>query len=405
MRVIDCDSHFLEPVDWIEQADPDLATQVPKTMTQAQFTEVVFAEFLAAIPEDQRPSYRELLSPGMRRRLAMSFGDDEQTEVLLSKIQKDTAADRPLAAFKPKGAHDAAERLEFCDAHGIDVQLISPTVALGMVVKVGREQPHLRLRVIEAYNTWAARTVAGHTDRLIPVTYLDFADVSWAVRELTRMREAGSRAFLFPLDPSGGRSLADPALDPVWAAAVDLGMIAFMHVGYGRVTVDPGWAKVGDRFDATILARLVMTQTQTIPQMALATMIYGGVFDRHPGLTVVCQEFGLSWVEGWIDRIGPATRAGRPTGVAVFGWNLKRTPEEYLRHNIRFSPLQGQRVDELVEAIGPEVAVFATDYPHPEGSASAAKQFGAQLAAPRFDDDTRARFFGGTMEELLARGA
>ena len=29
MRVIDVDSHFMEPIDWLEQVDPALAKEIP----------------------------------------------------------------------------------------------------------------------------------------------------------------------------------------------------------------------------------------------------------------------------------------------------------------------------------------------------------------------------------------
>ena len=385
MQVIDADSHFLEPPDWIEKTDPALARMVPKGLTPTEFSDVMSAELLAAVPERQRPA------PAPPRRQPSEGGTPEERDVGV----------RPAL---PAGGHDPVARIAFCDQHGIDIQLIGPTFLLGTVVLVERQRPDLRRRVIEAYNSWAAGTVEGYTERLVPVTCLDLADPEWAVGELTRMRRAGSRAFVFQLEPVDGRSLSDPDFDQVWAAAVTLGMIPILHVGFGRVRVDPTWATVGGRVSPSILARMVLTQTQQIAQLALANMIYGGVFDRHPGLTVVCQEFGLAWVASWIDRIGPVTRDGRPTALAGLGWSLQRTPEEYLARNIRFSPLCGQRVDKFIDEVGPGLVVFATDYPHPEGSVTAFEEFTEQLASDRFDDRTRAGFFGGTMEELLRPG-
>ena len=89
---------------------------------------------------------------------------------------------------------------------------------------------------------WLAETTAPFNDRLFPVTVLTGTDMDWTVRELTRMREAGSRAFQVRAEPVGGeRSLAHPDFDPVWAAAADLGMAAVFHIGGARTDVDKGW--------------------------------------------------------------------------------------------------------------------------------------------------------------------
>jgi predicted TIM-barrel fold metal-dependent hydrolase len=401
MRVIDADSHFIEPLDWIQQADPELAAEVPDALSVSEFAEVIFGELLATLPDDQRPALRELLAPKLGA-LAGQPGGAGRTSV--SDAERKIKAGPLARSLRPLGAHDADERLRFCDERGIDIQLISPTAALGNIVLVSRSQPHLKLRLIQAYNTWAATTLSAHIDRLIPVTMIDLEDVRWAVGELERMRAAGSRAFLFPLNPIAGRSLGDPAYDPIWDAALTLGMIPLMHVGFGRVEIDPSWASIGGTVVAKNLARISMAQTAVIPQLALASMIYGGVFDRYPDLTVVCQEFGLWWIEHWVDKVGPISRDGGRNSGAAFGWELRCLPVDYLQRNIRFSPLYGQRVDRLIEALGPDIVVFASDYPHPEGSEDAKQHFDEQLAGPQFDADTRSKFFGGTMEQLLAKG-
>ena len=78
---------------------------------------------------------------------------------------------------------------------GIDVQFLNPTfngaAILGALMS-GRAD--LLPRCLAAYNTWATEHVAGHSDRLIPVTQINLTDVDWSVKELTRMRKAGSRA-------------------------------------------------------------------------------------------------------------------------------------------------------------------------------------------------------------------
>ena len=80
-----------------------------------------------------------------------------------------------------------------------------------------------------------------HTDRLMPVTSLRFEDLDWVVEEMARMRERGSRAFLISAEPVAGVPPTSPAYDKVWAAAVDLGMVALVHVGMAPAMIHPGW--------------------------------------------------------------------------------------------------------------------------------------------------------------------
>ena len=50
----------------------------------------------------------------------------------------------------------------------------------------------LAFETLWAYNTWATDHLAGHTDRLIPVTLVDLADVDWAIAEIRRMRSGAA---------------------------------------------------------------------------------------------------------------------------------------------------------------------------------------------------------------------
>ena len=94
-----------------------------------------------------------------------------------------------------------------------------------------------------------ADAVAEHRDRLRPVTCLRFDDLDWTVREMTRMRERGSRAFLVSGEPVGDIPPNHHDFDKVWAAATDLGMVALsarraqpveLSTPVGRTPTTPG---------------------------------------------------------------------------------------------------------------------------------------------------------------------
>ena len=159
MRVIDVDSHFMEPVDWLEQIDPTLAKLIPPSDESfiERVVQGVVGDLIEAIPRKQRPeNLIELLAPSGRRSLeALLAASAEQQKEMMTT---------------PPAGYDGDARIAFCDAHGIDIQLVNSTMGSTpyvLAMKQGRRD--LALRAFQAFNSWAAGTFHGHTDRLIPV--------------------------------------------------------------------------------------------------------------------------------------------------------------------------------------------------------------------------------------------
>jgi len=95
-----------------------------------------------------------------------------------------------------------------------------------------------------------------------------------------------------PEDPpysAGAKSITHPDFEPVWSAAEDLGMAAFGHFGFSKEKIHVGWAHNG-RGLSTYNLLSHMLHFQTAPQLLLGAMIFDGLFERHPKLTVVMEE-------------------------------------------------------------------------------------------------------------------
>jgi predicted TIM-barrel fold metal-dependent hydrolase len=364
------------------------------------------AEMFTSLPDDLRPTTKDLAPDGLEAvmdRLGFELvTDNPERKIPLSEFQR-LLGNGPLAPMLwPEGAYKPEERIQFCDARGIGLQFVNPTFMVTSLRRVRDRHAELVVPFVEAYNDWAADVYRRHLDRFIPVTYLLLDDVGWACAELRRMREKGSRAFVFSFVPIRGRSLADPSLDPLWSTAVELAMIPFLHVGVARSKIDPAWAMVNGKVDPALALRLIFNENHIHPQTVLSALILGGVFDRHPQLTVVCQEFGISWIHSWMEASG----FHRFTDVfeVLFGeWPCRRNARDYLGRNIRLCPLPRHRPDTIIRDFGEDITVFATDYPHPEGAESAKADFDALFERENVAPTARARFFGGNIEELLAR--
>ena len=261
--------------------DPALAKQLPPLSVTDFIFRFGHSDVLEAIPPDKQLDDPMDLAPGLRPFLE-SLPPTEQLDDLLS---------RDRAVCQPE------ERLRRCDEQGIAVQLINNNWAHMPYMKareVGR--PDLASDVLEAYNTWAAGLLHGHTDRLIPITFLELDDVDRALAELHRMRQAGSRAFTIkPAPVSPDRSLTHPDHEPLWSAAEDLGMVAIFHVGpSGPAPLDPGWLANGGNPSTFNLLNLV--QAPSAPDVYWA--------QHHNGIFHTTNS-GVGWAE--IAEAGPST--------------------------------------------------------------------------------------------------
>jgi uncharacterized protein len=411
MRIIDVDSHLHEPLDWVERTDPGLAEELGPPARFMDIASDVFGfsdRSFVSLPEVQQPKNRfDLVPPGFVHHLELT---DE-----LQPDQQELASDDPF--YGPEA------RLAFCDERGIDVQFLNPTFLVGPFVQAARQRRgDLANRIRRCWNQWSSDLVQGHTDRLIPVTQIDLGDVDWSVAEMTRMREAGSRAFVIPeapvrsgRDESGrsvlARSITHPDFEPIWAAAEDLGMAAFAHVGFARERINPGWANNGaDNLNTFSLLNMLVA-SQIGPQLLVGALVYDGVLERHPNLTVVVEEVGIDWLphlltamELSIGRTGVDLRDDqvRPSHLVVGdSYTLPLAPVDYVRRQVRVTPLPATHpLQGVIEQVPPEILCFSSDYPHVEGSASAVELCSRQLTSAGVSDDVRSAFFGGVGELL-----
>ena len=67
MRIIDVDSHFHEPVDWFEKANPALAAKLPQMSATEQFLDIVVGDLFSSIPPAMRPDPLALVPEFVRQ--------------------------------------------------------------------------------------------------------------------------------------------------------------------------------------------------------------------------------------------------------------------------------------------------------------------------------------------------
>jgi hypothetical protein len=84
-------------------------------------------------------------------------------------------------------------------------------------------------------------------------------------------------------------------------------MIYVMHIGFtpsflDAGAADSGWMLPGGSGGGGAL-RFLTSESKLAAQRALATMVFGGVFARHPTLTVLLEETQVGWLPSFVDRV------------------------------------------------------------------------------------------------------
>lgn len=384
--ILDIDSHFEPGDDWLDEY-PSLKAKLPDVPKTTALVEGVMGDLLRDVPEGERPPMEELIPPG--------------AGFLLGQEQLDESKRR--AEFEGKNQHevaDAAARVKWLDEQGIDIQNVICLDGFAYTIALEKTDPTLLRETIGACNDWLASTCEEAGGRLLPVATLEYTDLDWAVRELTRMRARGSRIFLIPGYPVNGVPPCNPEWDRLWAAACDLGMTPMLHVGFERSAFDPGWANLGS--DAHSLRYFASSFGHAGAQLLLNSFIFNGVFDRHPNLTLLLAELGVGWLP-WIYR----EVDGRidPTSQIFLGdYHGALKPSEYIERNVRGTPLSWRRdqpLPQVMRELPDDVIVFSSDFPHFEGYTDPMGVYRSQLG--EFTPERLAKFYGGSMAEVYAR--
>ncbi|OCC25527.1 hypothetical protein MB02_02520 [Croceicoccus estronivorus] len=382
--VIDVDAHFEPGEEWLAKY-PDLAARLPKLDSGALAVKVICGDLVASMPEDRRPPLEELNPPGLLTLFAQEkAGEKDRRKEFEGKNQMEVANTRA--------------RLKWMDEQGIDIQNV--ICLSGITYQTFLDDGALRQEVIRAANDWLADTCDEANGRLLPVTALDYADLGWAIEELTRMRKRGSRIVLIPGSPINGKSIVHPDWDAFWQAVTDNGMIAMLHTGFERMSFDPGWSNMNA--DATVLRQFGSSFRHVTAMMVINAMVFSGLFERHPTLTVMFAELGSGWLPFMLSDID---ERAAPTAELFLGeWKYPMKPSEYIRRNIRVTPLASgsdSPLDTIMEQLPAEMMVFSSDFPHFEGFSTPKAHYEAFFAEhPHL---TREAFMGGNTLKIFER--
>jgi predicted TIM-barrel fold metal-dependent hydrolase len=296
--------------------------------------------------------------------------------------------DRRYAESIPFGAGDPGERLELLRRENLDKTVLYPTI--GLLWECELEDPELTLAYQRAYNRWIADFCRDSGGRLVPIAHVTLLDPEGSADELERAVDDGCRGgFVAPFTHSQ-KPHGHPDHDALYARAASLGVPLAIHP-----TFEPFWA-APVRFKKIGRARefFYNVMLRQGVQQAFLSFIALGTLDRFPDLRLGVLESGSGWIGSFLDRADAVAEIGQ--GLAV---GLKRKPSEYFREQCFISGDPDETaVSHIIDHVGADCFMWATDYPHPDHPGSWAQAL-EKLVEP-LSVETQAKVLGGNVARI-----
>ena len=368
--ILDADSHVMELADFLDEfIDPSQRDRLRRESVEA--LQGVLDRAVAGAEE---------------RRADPAKAAEAEERLLVDK------------GWSAMGAFDPAERSRVLDLFGFEGQLVFATFAGAMY----RGKDVERLYAGASAQNKAMHNFCAADPRLLPVAFVPLVEPDRALAVAEEAIADGCAAVMVPSTAAGERSPTHPDLDPFWDALSRANVPFVLHVGGGGRLLDPAFHNndmpVTDHLGGGENVRSKdYLAIHHSPELFLGVLILDGLFDRFPNLRGGCIEQGAGWVVSWLNHLDYGQRAFRRTEEPLR--RLEAKPSEYVRRHLKFTPYAGEQVGWMIENAGPELFMFSTDYPHPEGGRDPLAKFEETLAGVSEAD--KERFYAGNMAELL----
>ncbi len=287
---------------------------------------------------------------------------------------------------------EPARRIEECDRDGVTMQVLSTVPVMFSYWAKPADTHDLARRL----NDHIAEVVRAHPTRFAGLGTLPLQDPDLAARELDRcVRELGLRGAQIGThvdanefcSPNECKNLDHSSLDIVWQTAAQLDAALFVHP----------WDMLGrERMPKYWLPWLVGMPAETC--LAICSMIFGGVFERHPKLRVAFAHGGGSF-PFTLGRIEHGFHV-RPDLVAV---DNQINPRNYLangttpaRFYVDSLVHDADALRMLLKIFGAERVALGSDYPFPLGETRP-----GQLIESVLSPNETKQVLAGTAREFL----
>ncbi len=274
------------------------------------------------------------------------------------------------------GTGSPEQRLQEQEKDGVDAEVLF-TGNVGPGFWRGIRNDDAYRAVVRAYNDWLAEEYCAFSPkRLIGVGVIPITNIIDAETELAHCKKIGLKAVSIDNFPAGYR-YPTAADDRFWAAALDLEMALTIHVEFGfpRRGRGPQVAAPAFRYPrATDPEHHVPDVIERFNKYGfrgskqVVQMIWAGVFEQFPKLSIYIAEVQIGWVPNWMDQMDNEYGRQQFWAERVLGLpRLKRLPSEYAREHAYWGFNRNPAGVRMArQEMGVDKVMWASDFPHLE---------------------------------------
>ena len=291
-----------------------------------------------------------------------------------------------------KMIHDLDIRFRLMDEFGEYGQVISlPNPPLEDIT-----DPATGAELARIANDAMAELVRRHPDRFVAfIAALAMHDMDRTMDELHRaIRDLGARGVQI-FTNVGGRPLDEPEFRPLFAAMAEYDLPIWMHPARGADMPD---------YKGEERSRFEMWWCFGWPyetSVAMARLVFSGLFDRHPGIKIVTHHMGgmIPFFDGRIgpgmDVLGQRTTDEDHSGVLA---SLEKPHLDYFRMFYGDTAMFGSNLGIKcgLEFFGIDHAVFSTDCPF-----APVRETFQSVEDLGLSDEDRDKLYGGNARRLM----
>jgi predicted TIM-barrel fold metal-dependent hydrolase len=282
-----------------------------------------------------------------------------------------------------RGGYDPEQHLADMRLDGVAGEVLYPSQGL-FYFKVA--DPALMSAIFRAYNGWLADFCSTDRTRLKGIAMVNVDDVQEGIGELERAARLGFAGAMITEYPLEHRRYDQPGYEPFWAAAEALGMPLSLHTATRRQ------GKIRGAGDLTLRDASSRATKAFYPATSLCDMIFSGVFERHPGLTLAIVEFELAWAPHVLSAMDYTYRERH--GEAIYRFKHGMVPSDFFRRNVVLSFQEDALGIRVRDAIGVDNMMWGSDYPHSESTFPRSRQILAEILSG-VPEDEQAKIVGG----------
>jgi len=257
----------------------------------------------------------------------------------------------------PRGGYDPEQHLADMRLDGVAGEVLYPSQGL-FYFRV--KDSALMSAIFRAYNDWLAEFCRTDPARLKGIAMINLDDVGDGIAELERAARLGLAGAMISELPPEERRYDLPEYEPFWAAAEALDMPLSLHTATRRQ------GKIRGSGPKTLRDASSRATKAFGPATSLCDMIFSGVFERYPRLTLAIVEFELSWAPYLLDTMDYTYRERHEEAIYRFRDGMR--PSDFFHRNVVLSFQEDAVGIRLRDVIGVDNMMWGSDYPHSEST-------------------------------------